>query len=185
VTMGQSPPGSTYNENGDGLPFFQGRRDFGFRYPTKRVYCTKPKRFANEGDTLISVRAPVGDINMAYGHCCVGRGVAAVRHKSGSRSFTYYGMSALGKQFSSFEGEGTVFGSINKKQFDALPYISPAPSIIDKFEIQIGKLDESVRINTEEIRTLSRTCDTLLSKLISGKLPIQDAEKFIAEAGDD
>ncbi len=138
VTMGQSPPGSTYNENGDGLPFFQGRRDFGFRYPTKRVYCTEPKRLANVGDTLISVRAPVGDINMAYEHCSVGRGVAAVRHKSGSRSFTYYSMRAFGERFSRFEGEGTVFGSINKKQFNTLPYIAPLARIIEKFEKEVG-----------------------------------------------
>ncbi|MFQ5779285.1 MAG: restriction endonuclease subunit S [Nitrospiria bacterium] len=182
VTMGQSPPGSTYNENGHGLPFFQGRRDFGFRYPTKRVYCSEPKRIANVGDTLISVRAPVGDINMAYDKCCVGRGVAAVRHKSGSRSFSYYSMRALGERFSRFEGEGTVFGSINKKQFDALPFIMPAPSIVEEFENQVGKLDENMRINTEEIRTLVCTRDTLLPKLISGELRVPDAEKFVEEA---
>ena len=90
LTMGQSPPGSTYNEKGNGLPFFQGRKDFGFRYPEKRKYCTGPTRIAERDDTLVSVRAPVGDINMALEQCCAGRGVAALRHKSSSRSFTYY-----------------------------------------------------------------------------------------------
>ena len=76
LTMGQSPPGSTYNEEGDGSPFYQGRKDFGFRYPTRRVYCNAPTRFAKKGDTLVSVRAPVGDINMVEGkmlhrsRCC-------------------------------------------------------------------------------------------------------------------
>lgn len=65
LTMGQSPPGHTYNDEGDGLPFFQGRTDFGFRYPENRRYCTDPKRIAEAEDTLVSVRAPVGDINMA------------------------------------------------------------------------------------------------------------------------
>jgi len=65
LTMGQSPPGKTYNETGIGIPFFQGRRDFGFRYPSKRVYCTAPQRLAEHGDTLVSVRAPVGAINLA------------------------------------------------------------------------------------------------------------------------
>ena len=62
LTMGQSPPGETYNELGQGVPFYQGRSDFGFRYPARRVYCTMPSRLAKSGDTLISVRAPVGDI---------------------------------------------------------------------------------------------------------------------------
>ena len=69
LTMGQSPPGTTYNENGNGMPFFQGRRNFGFRYPSPRVYCTAPTRIANAGDTLASVRAPVGVVNMAYESC--------------------------------------------------------------------------------------------------------------------
>lgn len=88
VTMGQSPPGSTYNESGDGIPFFQGKTDFGFRYPKNRVYCTEPKRLANELDTLVSVRAPVGSVNMAKEKCILGRGVAAVRHKTKAISFT-------------------------------------------------------------------------------------------------
>ncbi len=85
ITMGQSPPGSTYNEEGNGIPFYQGRRDFGFRYPTQRIYCSAPTRLANSGDTLVSVRAPVGDINMARQQCCIGRGVAAIIHKQGSK----------------------------------------------------------------------------------------------------
>ena len=83
VTMGQSPPGTTYNADGEGIAFFQGRADYGFRYPSNRIYCTAPKRFANKGDTLVSVRAPVGDVNMAHIDCCIGRGVSAARHKSG------------------------------------------------------------------------------------------------------
>jgi type I restriction enzyme S subunit len=67
IAMGQSPPGSTYNEAGEGLPFYQGRTDFRFRFPSRRVYCTAPTRFADPGDTLVSVRAPVGDANMASG----------------------------------------------------------------------------------------------------------------------
>ena len=95
LTMGQSPPGSTYNDDGEGLPFFQGRTDFGFRYPENRKYCTAPTRIAERDDTLVSVRAPVGDINMAWEKCCAGRGVAALRHTSGSRSFTYYSARAI------------------------------------------------------------------------------------------
>ena len=86
ITMGQSPPGETYNQDGDGLPFYQGRTDFGFRFPRRRVYCTAPTRFAESGDSLVSVRAPVGDVNMAMEPCCVGRGVAAIRHPWGGKT---------------------------------------------------------------------------------------------------
>ena len=89
LTMGQSPPGDTYNEAGDGLPFYQGRTDFGFRFPSQRVFCTAPTRLAEPGDTLVSVRAPVGDVNMALEKCCVGRGVAAVRQTKRNRSFVF------------------------------------------------------------------------------------------------
>jgi len=79
IVMGQSPPGHTYNEEGNGLPFYQGRSDFGFRHPGERVYCSEPSRLAKEGSTLMSVRAPVGSINMADSTCCIGRGVASIR----------------------------------------------------------------------------------------------------------
>ena len=83
IIMGQSPPGHTYNDTGDGLPFFQGRSDFGFRYPKNRKFCTAPQRIAQPWDTIVSVRAPVGDINMVWERCCIGRGVAALRPRSG------------------------------------------------------------------------------------------------------
>src|SRR5438874_1850685 len=78
INMGQSPPGSTYNKQGDGLPFFQGKADFGDRSPTVRVWCASPKKIAQPGDVLISVRAPVGPTNVADHTCGIGRGLAAV-----------------------------------------------------------------------------------------------------------
>ena len=182
LTMGQSPPGKTYNETGDGLPFFQGRRDFGFRFPTNRVYCTAPKRLADHGDTLVSVRAPVGDINMAMARCCVGRGVAGIRHKSGSRSYTYYAMHTLIDRFARFEAEGTVFGAINKKQFEGLHWLSPPGDLVNEFEKIAFPLDERIEKNTNETVTLSSLRDTLLPKLISGDLRVPDAEKLVEGA---
>src|SRR5690554_3725987 len=123
LTMGQSPPGNTYNDIGDGLPFFQGRTDFGFRYPENRRYCSAPSRIANPEDTLVSVRAPVGDINLAWEKCCIGRGVAAVRHFSGARSFTYHAIWSLQDELRQYEHTGTVFGAINKKQFEAMSFV--------------------------------------------------------------
>jgi len=181
INMGQSPPGNTYNEEGNGTPFYQGRRDFGFRYPSVRIYCTTPKRVAKTGDTLVSVRAPVGDTNMALTECCIGRGVSAVRHKSGSRSYTYYAMQSLQNYFARFEGEGTVFGSINKTQFNKLEFLIPAIKIRDKFEQIVGSMDEQIEMFTKQNFTLATIRDTLLPKLLSGKLRISNAEKFVED----
>ena len=179
LTMGQSPPGSTYNESGDGLPFFQGRTDFGFRFPSRRIFCTAPTRLAEVGDTLVSVRAPVGDVNIAIEPCAIGRGVAAVRHLSSSRSFTYHAMHNLGEHFGKFEGEGTVFGSINKADFERLPFIAPPQAVLDRFERIASPIDDRVESNEDESRTVAALRDALLPKLISGELRAKDAEQFV------
>lgn len=180
ITMGQSPPGETYNESGEGIPFYQGRTDFGFRFPTRRVYCTAPTRLAEPGDTLVSVRAPVGDVNIAIERCAVGRGVAAVRHVRGSRSLTYQAMHNLGNHFSTFEAEGTVFGSINKKDFAKLPFIKSTDAILDAFETIVAPIDDQVEVLEHENATLAALRDTLLPKLISGELRVPDAERIVA-----
>ncbi|MFZ1640105.1 MAG: DUF559 domain-containing protein, partial [Candidatus Contendobacter sp.] len=179
LTMGQSPPGNTYNEAGEGLPFYQGRTDFGFRFPTRRVYCTSPTRFAKAGDTLISVRAPVGDINMASEDCAIGRGVAAARHKTGSRAYTYLFMQDLEEVFARFEAEGTVFGSISKKDFHAIPSVTPPRDVVTNFERLLAPIDNRLEVNDRESRTLAALRDALLPKLISGELRIQHADKFL------
>jgi type I restriction enzyme S subunit len=162
LTMGQSPPGDSYNEIGEVIPFYQGRSDFGFRYPTRRIYCTAPKRFANPGDTIVSVRAPVGDINMAIEKCCIGRGVAAIRHKSGSRSYTYYTMHSLSDLFLEFEVGGTVFGCINKNDFQGIKHIVPQKRLIEEFEERISPIDKKIENNTIQSRTLTALRDALL-----------------------
>jgi len=166
VTMGQSPPGSTYNEVGEGLPFFQGSADFGVRFPSNRVYCTAPTRFANPGDTLVSVRAPVGDTNMAMERCCIGRGVAAIRHRGGSCSLTYYTMDALRSAFDQFEGAGTVFGSINGGEMRALKVVAAPVPIHSVFDRMVAPLDELVESNIRESHTLAATRDLLLPRLL-------------------
>ncbi len=174
ITMGQSPSGSTYNEDRVGLPFFQGKTDFGFRFPSERIYCTDPKRVANKLDTLLSVRAPVGVTNLASTECIIGRGLAALRHKSGNIAFTYYSVSNLSDYFSVFNGEGTVFGSINQKDLKQLPLICPPTELINKFEELSGKWEEKIFLHCGEIENLSKLRDTLLPKLISGELSLED-----------
>ena len=174
LTMGQSPPSSTYNEDGDGLPFFQGRTDFGFRFPLNRKFCTDSKRVAQAEDTLVSVRAPVGDINMAWERSCVGRGVAALRHKSGSSSFTYYSTWADQHHLQEYEQTGTVFGAITKRQFEDLAFVEPTPEIVKAFGAVVGPIDTRIRSNVAESRTLTSLRDTLLPKLVSGEIRVGD-----------
>jgi type I restriction enzyme S subunit len=176
VTMGQSPPGNTYNEDEEGMPFFQGRRDFGWRYPTNRIFCSAPKRLAKKSDTLLSVRAPVGDINKAASDCCIGRGVAALRHKSGCEAFTYYSAMNLKQLFASYDSEGTVFGSINQKNLKALPIIQPSSEIISIFSVMTGLFDEEIQTLTEQMVTLETQRDALLPRLLSGELDISEIE---------
>lgn len=184
VTMGQSPPGSSYNEEQKGIAFFQGSTDFGFRYPTNRIYTTEPKRLADKDDTLVSVRAPVGTVNMATQKCCIGRGLSAVRHKSGNRSYTYYSMIQLHQRFQVFESQGTVFGSINQKDFKALLQIKAPDNLLNKFEEYAGSLDNKIETNSLQIITLANLRDTLLPKLMSGELRIVDAEKLVEDIGE-
>ena len=173
LTMGQSPPGKTYNDDGEGVPFFQGRTDFGFRYPTNRRYCTAPTRFANPDDTLVSVRAPVGDINMAWGRCCVGRGLAALRHESGSRSFTYYSALAIQDRFRDYEHTGTVFGAINKQQFESLTVIEPDDHLVAAFDDLVCPADAKIRTNVSVSLMATATRDALLPALVSGGIRVR------------
>lgn len=181
VVMGQSPPGTTYNLNGQGSPFFQGRADFGSRFPSPRVFCTAPTRFAAAWDTLVSVRAPVGAVNMAKEECSIGRGLAAVRHKRGSRSFTYLSMANLEEEFLVFEGEGTLFGSMGGDAFRRISILAPDPRVVDLFEATAFPLDEQISLNEHEAQTLAALRDTLLPKLLSGEIRVGQAEKALVE----
>ncbi|MBZ0086902.1 MAG: restriction endonuclease subunit S [Thermomonas sp.] len=183
VTMGQSPPGNTYNEIGEGLPFYQGRSDFEFRFPKRRVYCTAPTRLAKNGDTLVSVRAPVGDINMASEDCAIGRGVGAVRHKTGCRSYTYQFMSSISDVFARFDAEGTVFGSIGKKDFHSISHVKPPRDLVLAYEKLVAQPDDQIERSERESRSLAQLRDTLLPKLISGELRVPDAEAFLKARG--
>lgn len=96
ITMGQSPESLSYNSARRGLPFFQGNTDFGDKYPTARVWCDAPKKIAQSGDILISVRAPIGALNYAKTECCIGRGLASIRIKNPSeRDYVYHLLKAI------------------------------------------------------------------------------------------
>lgn len=172
ITMGQSPSGSSYNEDGVGEVFYQGRAEFGFRFPKRRLFTTEPKRMAEAGDVLLSVRAPVGDLNIAYERCCIGRGLGAIHSKTDHSSFVLYTMFALRSQLDVFNGEGTVFGSINRDALNAIPIDIPPVTEIDQFEVVAHPIDELIRANYEENCRLEAIRDSLLPKLMSGEIDV-------------
>ena len=131
ITMGQSPDGKSYNEDGIGTVFYQGRAEFGTRFPTRRLFTKEPKRIAKKFDTLMSVRAPVGDLNIANEDCCIGRGLAAIHSKDNHQSFVHYTVVTLRPQLDVFNGEGTVFGCINRDALNNMEVIIPSKNDLD------------------------------------------------------
>lgn len=176
ITMGQSPSGSSYNEDGNGAIFFQGRAEFGFRFPTVRLYTTEPKRMACANDTLMSVRAPVGDLNVAHTDCCIGRGLASIQSKNNHQSFVLYTMFSLKKQLDVFNGEGTIFGSINGNSLNEIPLLIPPSEKLDEFEALVSPMDAFIRNNYDEICRLEQLRDSLLPKLMAGELDVSDID---------
>ena len=165
ITMGQSPDGETYNTNGDGTIFYQGRTDFGRRFPSVRVYTTRPTRFAKEGDVLLSVRAPVGDINIAPHNCCIGRGLASLRCKTDAQGYLYYQLQDLTDVFNVSDDEGTIFGSINKDDLYNIEIVIPKKEGISLFESQVSIIDGEIKLRDSEINKLTELQSLLLAKM--------------------
>lgn len=130
IQMGQSPPGHTYNDKGEGLPFFQGKADFRSRYPSVRMWCSSPNRIAESGDVLLSVRAPVGPTNVADRKCCIGRGLAAIRTLDSDAvlpDFIRYIFKWVEPRLSR-KGQGSTFAAINRKDVEHIQFPLPAPT---------------------------------------------------------
>jgi type I restriction enzyme, S subunit len=159
IQMGQSPPGETYNSEGIGLPFFQGKAEFGEEYPTTIKWCSEPSRIAEAGDILLSVRAPVGPTNFALEQCCIGRGLAAIRAKSNACNQRY-----LRYYFKRFEtdiaarGVGSTFSAINRTDIERLEL--PVPPLAEQHRI-VNLLDEA-----DGLRTLRAKADRATFSLI-------------------
>lgn len=180
ILMGQSPKSEFYNQNGDGLPFHQGVKDFGDRFPSHVTYCTKELRVANPGDFLLSVRAPVGRLNITDKKIIIGRGLAALTPKSAYNSFLLYTLKHLFAVEDQY-GSGTVFNSITKKDLESLPVIIPDEGQIKEFELRVSKYDALIAKHSKEINMLIQTRDYLLPRLLSGEIDVTKAEKQIKE----
>ena len=147
VVMGQSPQSSTYNKSGDGLPFFQGKADFGETYPRIRIWCVQPNKIAETDDILLSIRAPVGPTNLAPSQCCIGRGLAAIRPEAGlTLKFLLYAFRCFEDQLNA-RGTGTTFKAVSGK-------------IVREFSFPIPPQAEQTRI--------ADTLDELFSDLNTG-----------------
>lgn len=155
--MGQSPPSDTYNDTGEGLPFFQGKAEFGKLYPKVKIFCSKPNKIAKVNDILMSVRAPVGDVNISISDCCIGRGLAALRADDQKIYYKYLYYVLIGKKsVIASMGKGSTFRAINKRQIEniIIPYpnlivqkkivevLDKAQELIDKRKAQIEALDQ-------------------------------------------
>ena len=169
IIMGQSPNGSTYNENGEGIIFYQGRAEFGTRFPSIRLFTTNPTRIAPANSILISVRAPVGDINITHKECCIGRGLASAVSRTNKSAFLLYTLFSLKSDLDRFNAEGTVFGSINRKTLESLKILIPTNDIISKFEAIVASMDQQILTLHLESGNLKILRDTLLPKLMSGE----------------
>jgi len=116
---------------------------------------------------------------MASEKCSIGRGLASIRHKSGSRSYSYYSMLFMKEEFNVFEGEGTIFGSISGDAFRNIKIVIPSPEIVAEFERKMHPIDQAIESNENQIKTLAATRDMLLPKLLSGELRVKQVEKVI------
>lgn len=172
LTMGQSPKSEFYNFEGKGLPFHQGVKDYGERFPTNACWCTSGSRYAERGDILFSVRAPVGRLNIALEKMILGRGLAAIRHKDNAQGFLYY---LLKKQF--FEedmmGGGAIFNSVTKNDMHRIEVVAPSPSILNDFNQIVEATDRQIEIlHCQNVR-LREARDILLPRLMTGMIDVE------------
>lgn len=173
ITMGQSPSGSSFNTNGNGTIFYQGSTDFGWLFPKTRQYTTEPNRLATKGDILLSVRAPVGDINIASTDCCIGRGLAALNSKYGYDSYLFYVLKYFKRLFDLKNSEGTTFGSITKDGLFGLNVVHPTDNILSKYNKIVSKYNELIFKKSLENLELEKLRDWLLPMLMNGQVIVK------------
>ena len=163
VTMGQSPKSKFYNDNSEGMPFLQGNKTFGDKYPSFELYTTSIKKVAEKNSVLMSVRAPVGDLNIAQEDICIGRGVCGLKMKKGDNEFLYYLLKANISHLINKES-GTVFGSINKNDIETFEVTLP-----EDYEDQIKILTilKNIDKKIEVCKNLNKNLEQLLNTIFN------------------
>lgn len=163
ITMGQSPKSQYYNNDGVGMPFLQGNRTFGFKYPTFDTYTTLTTKIAKPGDVIMSVRAPVGDLNITPIEMCLGRGVCSLRMKNGNQEFLYYLMKYYIPQLINKES-GTVFGSVNRNDISGLEVEIPNDNQIQqKIARYLTVIDQKIELNNQINNNLEQQAQLLFN----------------------
>ena len=163
ITMGQSPNSSSYNEEKNGMPFYQGNADFGELYPTARVWCNNPKKIAKENDILISVRAPIGALNYATEECCIGRGLAAITiENDAERNYVFHFLKAQNKELNN-KGTGSTFKAISKSVLEEVqvPVISK-----EQQEISMKLMDIIEQIIHQRKQELQRLDELIQARFV-------------------
>jgi type I restriction enzyme S subunit len=172
INMGQSPPSDTYNFNKDGLPFFQGKAEFGERYPKPIKWCSAPNKIAEADDILLSVRAPVGAINMADQRCCIGRGLASIRYPD-NKMFIYYFLKLIEKELDK-KGTGTTFRAISgdtlRNTLMPFPKLNEQHKIVEKIEELFSELDNGIENLKTAQQQLKVYRQAVLKSAFEGKL---------------
>lgn len=164
IIMGQSPKSDTYNDKGDGVPFFQGKSDFGELNPTERIYCSSPLKLAKEKDLLISVRAPVGDLNIANQECCIGRGLAAIRSKEGISNYKYLYYCILNKkEFLQSKSTGSTFKAISKSILEELEIELPNIDIQERIVQVLDKSKDIIKQRKEQIEVMDKLRESIFN----------------------
>jgi len=169
IKMGQSPRSEFYNSRGEGLPFYQGVTDFGEKYPKKSIYCSQPTKIAEAGDVFFSVRAPVGNVNVAIEKSCIGRGVAALRMKNGNNDFLYFFLKNYERYFKNISG-GTTYESINKDQIEDIELSIPEdPNEQKRIADVLSAFDEKIELNNKINQTLEQMAQAIFKEWFSAK----------------
>lgn len=171
IIMGQSPPGESYNNKGSGLPFFQGKTEFGEIYPTVQKWCDKPIKIAEVGDILISVRAPVGSTNLANDTCCIGRGLAAIRvSQELDRDYLWFFLRASEKYLIG-KGQGSTFESINASDLCLLEiptqHINIQRQIAAKLKAQLAEVETSRKVLQAQQAEIKYLAETIFDSLFN------------------
>lgn len=172
INMGQSPDSSSYNDNKDGIPFFQGNADFGEKYPVTRVWCNAPIKVAQPNDILISVRAPIGALNFAKEECCIGRGLAALTpdRSKVSLEFIYWVLKWKKAELNS-KGTGSTFKAISRKVLEET--LVPAIDFEKQYEYAeiLGKTYSVIKKYKKELNCLDGLIKARFVELFDGKYP--------------
>lgn len=166
VTMGQSPESSSYNDKGDGLPFFQGCSDFGVIHPHVTKFCSVPNRIAEYNDILFSVRAPIGTMNFANLKCCIGRGLCSISKKNENQKFIYYALSYSLERIIE-KGTGSTFKAVGKEVMNG--HLIPIPPIKIQSEVtdELDKINELIAAKRSQLKDLDALAQSLFYETFS------------------